>query len=158
MTEKQFYCDDGLSKRDYAIFDLSKSDKSFNDFRDGEGFVESWRFDCYLCDETDSLMTGEEVVDKLNKLNNENKSFKAEIEQLKKCYNNALNEMDTLAEVNDKTYKENKELQERNNRQAKQLDNLYNLIEKQDWNTLKGLIQEFQECEEQLQREWGELE
>ena len=43
-------------------------------------------------------------------LNNENKSFKAEIEQLKKCYNNVLDEMDTLAEVNDKTYKENKEL------------------------------------------------
>ena len=69
MTGKRFYCDDGLSKRDYAIFDLSKSDKSFNDFKDGEGFVESWRFDCYLCDETDSLMTGEDVVDKLNELN-----------------------------------------------------------------------------------------
>jgi len=176
MTEKRFYCDDGLSKRDYAIFDLSKSDKSFNDFEDEEGFVESWRFDCYLCDETDSLMTGEEVVNKLNELNNENKSFKAEIEQLKKCYNNVLNEMDTLAEINDKTYKENKELkvtegemedylarmeeenkelQERNNRQAKQLGNIYHLIEKQDWKTLKGIIEEFKECEEQLQSEWG---
>lgn len=48
-----------------------------------------------------------------------------------------------------------KELEERNNRQAKQLDNLYTLIEKQDWKILKGLIQEFQECEEQLQKEWG---
>jgi hypothetical protein len=126
MTEKQFYCDDGLSKRDYAIFDLSKSDKSFNDFRDGEGFVESWRFGCYLCDETDSLMTGEEVVGKLNKLNNENKSFKAEIEQLKKCYNNALNEMDTLAEVNDKTYKENKELKKENQHIKNTIQEAYN--------------------------------
>ena len=48
----------------------------------------------------------------------------------------------------------NKELQERNNRQAKQLDNLYTLIEKQDWKTLTGLIEELQECEEQLQKEW----
>ena len=49
---------------------------------------------------------------------------------------------------------ENEQLKQRNDRQAKQLDNLYTLIEKQDWKTLKGLIQEFQECEEQLQREW----
>jgi len=54
--------------------------------------------------------------------------------------------------------KENEQLKQRNDRQAKQLDNLYNLIEKQDWKTLKGLIQEFQECEEQLQKEWSEIE
>lgn len=51
--------------------------------------------------------------------------------------------------------KENEQLKKRNNRQAKQLDNLYTLIEKQDWKTLTGIIQEFQECEEQLQKEWG---
>ena len=45
------------------------------------------------------------------------------------------------------------DLQERNDRQAKQLDNIYNLIEKQDWGTLQGLIEEFQECEEQLKIE-----
>ena len=53
---------------------------------------------------------------------------------------------------------ENKRLKERNNRQAKQLDNLYTLIEKQDWKNLTGLIQEFQECEEQLQKEWSDYE
>ena len=53
---------------------------------------------------------------------------------------------------------ENEQLKERNERQAKQLDNLYTLIEKQDWKTLKGLIQEFQECEEQLQKEWRTYE
>lgn len=52
----------------------------------------------------------------------------------------------------------NEQLQERNNRQAKQLDKLYTLIEKQDWKTLKGIIQEFQECEEQLQKEWSDLD
>lgn len=51
--------------------------------------------------------------------------------------------------------KEIKELQERNNRQAKQLGNIYHLIEKQDWKTLKGIIEEFKECEEQLQKEWS---
>ena len=50
-------------------------------------------------------------------------------------------------------HKENQQLQERNDRQAKQLDNLYTLIEKQDWKTLKGIIQEFQECDERLQKE-----
>ena len=71
----------------------------------------------YFCDGTDSFYVNnademELFIKKMNELNNENKSFKAEIEQLKKCYNNVLNEMDTLAEVNDKTYKENKELKE----------------------------------------------
>ena len=54
--------------------------------------------------------------------------------------------------------KENEQLKQRNSRQAKRLDNLYHLIEKEDWQTLKGIIQEFQECEEQLQREWSDYE
>ena len=74
------------------------------------------------------------------------------------CYdwqnNQLLNFRETVALLNELA-EENTRLKERNNRQAKQLDNLYNLIEKQDWETLKGLIQEFQECEEQLQKEWG---
>ena len=57
-----------------------------------------------------------------------------------------------------KLVNENKQLQERNNRQAKQLDNIYNLIEKEEWKTLKGIIQEFQECEEQLKKEWSDYE
>ena len=63
-------------------------------------------------------------------------------------------ELNILADENEQLKEENKELKERNNRQAKQLNNLYNLIEKQDWKTLTGLIEELQECEEQLQREW----
>lgn len=81
MTEKQYYCDDGLSRRDYAIFDLSKSDKSFRDFEDEDGFVESWKFDCYLCDETDSLMTGEEVCRLLNELKDENRFLKQQLKE-----------------------------------------------------------------------------
>lgn len=62
-----------------------------------------------------------------------------------------------LNEMNDENVwlkSENKKLQERNNRQYKQLKNIYDLIEKQDWKQLQGLIEEFKECEEKLKREW----
>ena len=55
-----------------------------------------------------------------------------------------------LNELND----ENEQLQARNDRQANSLDELYNLIEKQDWEALKQIIQDFKDCEEQLQKEW----
>lgn len=49
---------------------------------------------------------------------------------------------------------ENEQLQARNDRQAKQLDNLYRLIEEKDWRALTDIMDDFKECEEQLQREW----
>ena len=49
---------------------------------------------------------------------------------------------------------ENEQLKQRNNRQAKQLDRLYNLIEEKDWRTLTDIIDDFQQCEERLQKEW----
>ena len=49
---------------------------------------------------------------------------------------------------------QNVQLQERNDRQANSLDELYNLIEKQDWEALKQIIQDFKESDEQLQKEW----
>ena len=61
---------------------------------------------------------------------------------------NLVEELNELAE-------ENTRLKERNNRQCKQLDNLYKLIEKQDWETLTGIIQELKEADERLQKEWG---
>ena len=94
----------------------------------------------------DSLM-GDEVVEKLNELNDENTELHIQNDFLK-------NENQHMR----KLVNENKQLQERNNRQAKQLDNLYTLIEKQDWKTLTGLIQEFQESEERLRREWSDYE
>ena len=80
------------------------------------------------------------VRDMMNELAEENQRLK--------------NDCSILVQSNQEYRKENEQLKERNNRQAKQLDNLYNLIEKENWKTLKGLIQEFQECEKQLQREW----
>ena len=76
----------------------------------------------------------------LNELAEENEQLKKQRAEL------FIRERDTKNEL--------REQQERNDRQAKQLDNIYNLIEKEDWKTLKGIIQEFQECEEQLQSEW----
>lgn len=67
MTEKQFYCDDPLEYRDYGIFDLSKADKTMDDFRDEDNDICMPLFRCYLCDETDSMLTGEEVTKLLNK-------------------------------------------------------------------------------------------
>ena len=90
---------------------------------------------------------------KQNDLYRKNFKLKEENEQLKSS--------DTITDLETEIMKlkqENEQLKQRNDRQAKQLDNLYNLIEKQDWKTLKGLIQEFQECEEQLQKEWSEIE
>lgn len=48
-----------------------------------------------------------------------------------------------------------KELSIRNDRQAKRLKELYTLVEKEDWETLRGIIQELKEYEELLQKEWG---
>ena len=84
-----------------------------------------------------------------------------ELPILPKCYDTEKQEYANLFECVgwlNELYRENEQLKQRNNRQAKQLDNLYHLIEKQDWKTLNGLIQEFQECEEQLQREWRTYE
>lgn len=66
MIEKQFYCDDPLEYRSYGIFDLSKADKNMDDFRDEDGIC-SWQFDNYLVEETDSMLSGEEVTELLNK-------------------------------------------------------------------------------------------
>ena len=66
MTEKQYYCDDVTEYRGYGVFDLSKADKTINDFRDEDDLVEMWKFRLYLADETGAMMTGQEVVDSLN--------------------------------------------------------------------------------------------
>lgn len=49
---------------------------------------------------------------------------------------------------------ENEQLKQRNDRQAKQLDRLYSLIEEKDWTALSDIIDDFNRCEEQLQKEW----
>ena len=95
----------------------------------------------YLDTETDKWLTIEEVFDLMNNQDNE---IQAQVIVIK-----------GYQERNEKLFKKTQELQERNDRQAEQLDNLYTLIEKEDWGTLQRILQEFKECEEQLQKEWS---
>lgn len=89
--------------------------------------------------------------DKLNAINEENEQLRTALKELREIGDYQEGRIQELNE-------ENTRLQERNNRQCRQLDNLYTLIEKQDWKTLKGLIQEFEESEERLRREWSDYE
>lgn len=80
MIERKYYCDDGLEYRSYGIFDLSKANKSMNDFRDEDGIC-SWQFGNYLVEETDSMLTGDEVVNKLNEQEERIKRIKKYIDK-----------------------------------------------------------------------------
>ena len=99
-----------------------------------------------------------ELENKLNELHEENEYLCEKIKENEWHWNTIDEDKDVWMYKCKKLEEENEQLKQRNNRQAKQLDNLYHLIEKQDWKTLNGLIQEFQECEEQLQREWRTYE
>lgn len=100
-------------------------------------FADEWCHYDFLDDVNNSYEKLKEVALSLEQ------SFNDEKDNVKKC-NKHCRELG----------KENEQLKQRNNRQAKQLDNLYHLIEQENWEHLKGIIVEFQECEEQLQREW----
>ena len=71
-VKKRYYCDGPVDKRGYGIFDLSKADRTRDEFVDDDGDICGWMFHNYLVDETDSMMTGEEVTDTLNRLGREN--------------------------------------------------------------------------------------
>lgn len=88
------------------------------------------------------------ITTALNTLIDENKELKKENEQLQ-------NDATVLIYSNQEYRKKNEELQERNNRQAESLKELRTLIEKEDWKTLKQIIQDIKN-EEQLQKEGGE--
>lgn len=92
MTEKRYYCDAPLEIRSYGIFDLSKVDKKIEDFVDEDGDIERWRFGNYLVDETESMMTGEEVTDILNELSEENERLKEKLEYETKLHNQYMKE------------------------------------------------------------------
>lgn len=107
------------------------------------------------------------LLDTLNKLNDENEQLKKIIEDnvdfktifTDRDLNDICNEMGYELSENEiklqRLEKENEQLQQRNDRQAKQLDRLYRLIEEKDWRTLSDILDDFQRCEELLQRESG---
>ena len=90
--------------------------------------------DKFLCYEDDY----DAILNRLNELAEENQQLKQQRVEL------FIRERDTKNEL--------RRLQERNNRQCRELDNLYHLIEKQDWKTLTGIIQELKEADELLQK------
>lgn len=75
QQDNKFYCDNSLEYRGYGIFDLRKADKKMEDFQDEDG-IRLYEFRNYLVDETDSMLTGEEVVKLLNKQYKENEQLK----------------------------------------------------------------------------------
>lgn len=82
MTEKRYYCDDKTEYRSYGIFDLSKADKTMDDFRDEDGIC-SWQFGNYLVEETDSMLTGDEVCDLLNE---QEETIQKQNQEITACY------------------------------------------------------------------------
>lgn len=51
--------------------------------------------------------------------------------------------------------KENEQLKQRNKNQYEQLTQLWKLIENEDYNTLRSMLNQLEEDEERLQQEWG---
>jgi len=82
MIDKRFYCDAALEYRGYGIFDLSKADKKREAFIDDDGDICGWMFHNYLVEETEAMLTGEQVEDLLN----ENNAYKQEIINVLKDY------------------------------------------------------------------------
>jgi len=90
-----------------------------------------------------------------------NQDYRKENEQLKQSnqkLNDELQETMGYLALKSGVEKENEELKQRNNRQAKQLDRIYQLIEEKDWRTLNDILDDFKQCEKQLQREWRTYE
>jgi len=52
-------------------------------------------------------------------------------------------------------FEEMKRLKERNQRQYERLKELTDLMFKRDWKTLETMVDEWEQAEEQLEREWG---
>ena len=93
----------------------------------------------------------------MNGLNEKNKKLQKENEQLKQSnqkLNDELQETMGYLALKSGVEKENEELKQRNDRQAKQLDRIYQLIEEKNWRTLNDILDDFKQCEKQLQREW----
>ena len=117
MSEKRFYCDDYLEYRDYGMFDLSKVDKTMDDFRDEDDMV-TYEWDEYLID-NDAMMTGQDVEKALNEqdtkiqqLEKENKMLREHI-QLYGSITNLTTEYDlSPKEIKDilKDYTKDKEV------------------------------------------------
>lgn len=71
-----------------------------------------------------------------------------------RSYRNNKNGKQKICDLLNHLTEKIEELQTRNDRQAERLDNLYNLIEDENWDALREIIQEFKTTEELLKKEW----
>lgn len=126
---------------------------------------------CSGIKDKDKLLTFDEVVDLLNDLSEENEQLKFE---LKECREHKLFSRRQLEEENEQLKsdlqklqdslwttekireleKENEQLKQRNDRQYNQLKQLWELIEKEDYNTLRSMLNQRETDEKLLQSEW----
>lgn len=130
MTEKRFILIDGVKKGTHSgIWDNLKQ----NNQRVG-----------------DELWVGEVVA-----MLNEGIAIVEENEQLKQDLKIIVEHRKQENEYTARLEEKNEQLQQRNDRQAKQLDRLYSLVEEKNWRALSDILDDFERCEEQLQKEWG---
>ena len=92
----------------------------------------------------------------IKKLEYENKELKKELALSKPLYSRRQleKEKEQLESKNKILLEHCDDLQERNDRQADTIQELYNLIENKDWETLTAMIEELNNAEEQLMKEW----
>lgn len=84
MTEKRFYCIDEDEYNAYWIADTSKVDKNKEDFYDEkEELYQIYKFEEYL-EDNNAVLKGEEVVDLLNELHEENQELKNKLSKIEK--------------------------------------------------------------------------
>ena len=162
MTEKRYYQRD-FEELYYIIDSNVISEKEFDEKEMYNGYTAF-----------EDSMTGEEIVDRLNELNDEIQllheineetinfmydNFDSNIIFTDRELNDICNEMGwELSEKGIKINqleKENEQLKQRNNRQYEQLGRLYDLIEQKEWRVLTDIIDDFKKSDEQLQKEWG---
>ena len=129
MTEKRYYLE---NYKDFTVITLRLYDRK----------IKHKHYDW--------LTESHKIVDLLNKLENENRQLRLELD----THKHPLWSTREAERVVNELKKENEQLKQRNNRQYEQLGRLYNLIEQKDWRALNDILDDFKRCEEQLRREW----
>ena len=100
-----------------------------------------------IIDSIISVGDAEVLCDLLNDLLNENEQLKQEVENIKDVNVRCCNDYGHYR-------RENEQLKQRNENQYNQLKQLWELIEKEDYNTLRSMLNQRETDEKLLQSEW----
>ena len=98
----------------------------------------------YLCE----MRIDEDLLELLNELHEENRELQRHLDVMR---SGALTDDKRIKEL----YNENEQLKQRNDRQCNQLKQLWELIEDEDYNTLRSMLNQRETDEKLLQKEWG---